>query len=116
MEVAITNGRLLDALDDTVTVIVPDGPDSLKEVVLGDPAALAFYLDAARIAPLEVTCVAADCRQGLLPARFTGHYVGLTDAIGEFEDAGTAFEFLPDHDDDTIALPFGWLMTVRIAA
>lgn len=111
-----TSKRLLDELDDTVTLMVPDGMDMLKEVVLGDASALAFYLNAASLSPMEVTCVAADCRVGLLPAHFTGQFIGLTDASDEFDQTGVAFEFLPDHDDDPIALPFGWLITIRIAA
>lgn len=110
------NGRLVDALDDTVMMLIPDGMDALTEVVLGDPAALAFYLDAAKSAPLEVAGVAPDCRQSLIPVRFTGRFVGLTEPLGEFEDTGIAFAFQPDGYEEPVALPFGWLAAIRVAA
>jgi hypothetical protein len=104
----------LGELDDTVSVIIPDGLDRLQTVTVGDPAALSTYLGGLAGRELDIVCVAADCRDGLIPSSFQGHYVGTTQPSGWFSATGLAFEFIPvNNDGDSVALPFGWLIAIR---
>jgi hypothetical protein len=112
----VDSGLRLAELDDSVRILTPVGKDSVYETVLSEATALEGLLRATQGAELEIACVAADCREGLLPSRFIGIFAGTGAGDGDFAGITEAFAFCsPDGSgDSTVMIPFGWLISIRL--
>lgn len=112
----VDSGLRLAELDDSVRILTPVGRDSVYETVLSESSALEGLLRATQGAELEIACVAADCRDGLLPSRFIGVFAGTDSGDGEFAGITEAFAFCsPEgNEESTVTIPFGWLISIRL--